>query len=85
MRCIGPRARSANAPNPSVVASARVHGAKAKPAERAPAHEVNKNYACPAALDSSVLLQGHKTVAISHNGSVYRLQATKLGKLILTK
>ena len=24
-------------------------------------------------------------VAISHNGSVYRLQATKLGKLILTK
>ncbi|MBL7090317.1 hemin uptake protein HemP, partial [Acidovorax sp.] len=22
---------------------------------------------------------------ISHNGSVYRLQATKLGKLILTK
>jgi hemin uptake protein HemP len=37
------------------------------------------------ALDSSVLLQGHKTVAISHNGSVYRLQATKLGKLILTK
>ena len=36
-------------------------------------------------LDSSVLLQGHKTVAISHNGSVYRLQATKLGKLILTK
>jgi len=38
-----------------------------------------------AALDSSVLLQGHKTVAISHNGSVYRLQATKLGKLILTK
>ena len=38
-----------------------------------------------AALDSSVLLQGHKTVAISHNGSVYRLQTTKLGKLILTK
>lgn len=38
-----------------------------------------------AALDSSMLLQGHKTVAISHNGSVYRLQATKLGKLILTK
>ena len=38
-----------------------------------------------AALDSSVLLQGHRTVAISHNGSVYRLQATKLGKPILTK
>ncbi|PUA96453.1 hemin uptake protein HemP [Acidovorax sp. 107] len=42
-------------------------------------------HSATAALDSSVLLQGHKTVAISHNGSVYRLQATKLGKLILTK
>ncbi|MBY0408880.1 MAG: hemin uptake protein HemP [Burkholderiaceae bacterium] len=38
-----------------------------------------------AAVDSSALLQGQKAVAISHNGFVYRLQATKLGKLILTK
>ena len=38
-----------------------------------------------AAVDSSTLLQGQKAVAICHNGSVYRLQATKLGKLILTK
>lgn len=38
-----------------------------------------------AAVDSQDLLQGQKAVAISHNGSVYRLQATKLGKLILTK
>ena len=36
-------------------------------------------------LDSSALLQGQKAVSISHNGSTYRLQATKLGKLILTK
>jgi hemin uptake protein HemP len=42
--------------------------------------------AAPAgAVDSSVLLRGQKAVAISHNGSLYRLQATKLGKLILTK
>ena len=41
--------------------------------------------AATAAVDSSSLLQGQKAVAISHNGSVYRLQATKLGKLILTK
>ena len=34
---------------------------------------------------SNDLLQGRKTVAIAHNGSVYRLQATRLGKLILTK
>ncbi len=39
----------------------------------------------PAAVDSSALLQGQKAVAIRHNGSVYRLQATKMGKLILTK
>ena len=40
----------------------------------------------PAApLPSDQLLQGRKAIEISHNGSVYRLQATKLGKLILTK
>ena len=37
------------------------------------------------ALSSQELMQGRKTVAISHNGSVYRLQATRQGKLILTK
>ncbi|MBD9531079.1 hemin uptake protein HemP [Comamonas sp. CMM01] len=36
-------------------------------------------------LDSAELLQGQKAVTIVHNGSTYRLQATKLGKLILTK
>lgn len=36
-------------------------------------------------LESAELLKGSKTVAIMHNGSLYRLQATKLGKLILTK
>lgn len=38
-----------------------------------------------AMVESADLLQGRKTVAINHNGAVYRLQATKLGKLILTK
>ncbi|TAG24405.1 MAG: hemin uptake protein HemP [Burkholderiales bacterium] len=36
-------------------------------------------------LPSESLLRGHKTVEIMHNGSLYKLQATKLGKLILTK
>jgi hemin uptake protein HemP len=36
-------------------------------------------------LESTELLKGSKTVGILHNGSLYRLQATKLGKLILTK
>ena len=39
----------------------------------------------PACVDSNALLRGQKTVEISHNGSTYRLQATRLGKLILTK
>lgn len=34
---------------------------------------------------STALLQGARHVEISHNGVVYRLQATRLGKLILTK
>lgn len=36
-------------------------------------------------LDSLQLLKGQKSITIQHNGSLYRLQATKLGKLILTK
>ena len=38
-----------------------------------------------ACVSSTDLLRGEKTVEISHNGSTYRLQATRLGKLILTK
>lgn len=38
-----------------------------------------------AALDSAELLRGGKAVEIQHNGAVYRLQSTRLGKLILTK
>lgn len=36
-------------------------------------------------VDSEDLLQGRKAVTIQHNGALYRLQATRLGKLILTK
>lgn len=36
-------------------------------------------------VPSERILQGHRSVAIAHNGSVYRLQATRQGKLILTK
>jgi len=36
-------------------------------------------------VDSRLLLNGHKVVTITHNGVLYRLQSTKLGKLILTK
>lgn len=36
-------------------------------------------------VESEALFQGQRTVEISHNGEIYRLQATRLGKLILTK
>jgi hemin uptake protein HemP len=36
-------------------------------------------------LPSATLLRGQKAVAIDHNGSLYRLQTTRQGKLILTK
>ena len=39
----------------------------------------------PPVLTSAELLRGGKMVEIRHNGEVYRLQATRLGKLILTK
>lgn len=36
-------------------------------------------------VESTQLLRGKKSISIVHNGAVYRLQSTKLGKLILTK
>ena len=41
--------------------------------------------AAPTPVPSAELLRGGKCVEISHNGLIYRLQATRLGKLILTK
>jgi hemin uptake protein HemP len=37
------------------------------------------------AVSSESLLGGKKTIGILHNGNLYKLQATRLGKLILTK
>jgi hemin uptake protein HemP len=36
-------------------------------------------------VQSTDILKDQKTVAIHHNGLTYRLQATRMGKLILTK
>lgn len=41
--------------------------------------------ASASALASESLLQGRREVAICHQGVIYRLQATRQGKLILTK
>lgn len=34
---------------------------------------------------SDMLMRGRKVIQIEHNGALYQLRATKLGKLILTK
>jgi len=39
----------------------------------------------PAVIDSEQVLQGRAAVVIAHRGAYYRLQATRQGKLILTK
>jgi len=39
----------------------------------------------PDVVASTALLRGRPYVQIEHNGAVYQLRATKLGKLILTK
>ncbi len=39
----------------------------------------------PGCVNSTEILRGQKAVEISHNGLTYRLQSTRLGKLILTK
>lgn len=36
-------------------------------------------------VESESLFQGRKSIQIEHNGAVYHLRATRLGKLILTK
>ncbi len=57
---------------------------------RAPAHTETASGGHAAgssasSVNSTEILRGQKAVEINHNGSTYRLQATRLGKLILTK
>ncbi|MDP3834384.1 MAG: hemin uptake protein HemP [Hydrogenophaga sp.] len=53
-------------------------------AQDAPAPATQDAHPVPV-LPSADLLRGQKAVAIDHNGSLYRLQTTRQGKLILTK
>lgn len=55
-------------------------GPQAAPTTHAPAPGVRAQ-----PLSSEELLRGQRMVEIEHNGELYRLQATRLGKLILTK
>lgn len=58
------------------------HRVKAQPA---PAEHLQPGVNTPSTWPSQDLLRGHKAVSIEHNGTVYRLQSTRAGKLILTK
>jgi len=53
--------------------------------QAAPAEPTPPGSTAATALPSQDLLRGHKTVVIEHNGTAYRLQSTRAGKLILTK
>lgn len=71
-------------------ASPSVPGAQAaaRPVDAPPEGNPAAQQAEPAdgpALSSQTLMQGRSAISITHNGTVYRLQATRLGKLILTK
>jgi hemin uptake protein HemP len=54
-------------------------------APRAGSSKVVSSHSPAPGVDSNEILKGEKAVAIHHNGLTYRLQATRLGKLILTK
>ena len=41
--------------------------------------------AVPARTSSAALFRGAQEIEIEHNGAIYRLRQTALGKLILTK
>ena len=68
-------------PTPNTTSAASISGVSLP---EAPARTMQDDRPAPV-LPSSELLRGQKVVAIDHNGSLYRLQTTRQGKLILTK
>ena len=73
-----------NLPDPQSLAP---HTRLTKPQHTAVAPKDATPSTCEAqvGLDSASLLRGNSSVAITHRGATYRLQATRQGKLILTK
>ena len=57
----------------------------AQPGHSQPADPAAAGVRSPASIKSADLFRGQKAVTIDHNGSLYKLQTTKSGKLILTK
>lgn len=71
--------RMPDAHTPATHSTAHTPAAADGPLPRAPSRST------PQTLSSSELMRGQHTVAIAHNGAIYRLQTTRQGKLILTK
>jgi hemin uptake protein HemP len=63
----------------------RVAAVSCAEADEAPSAAALSDLEGLSSIDSLSLLRGGKCVQIAHNGSMYKLQSTKLGKLILTK
>lgn len=59
--------------------------APAPPPLTAPASGAGQVAGAPAPISSTELLRGQRVIEIEHEGQRYRLQATRQGKLILTK
>ena len=53
--------------------------------QHAPASATTTVPVAPLRVDSTTLMRGQRVLEIVHLGEVYRLQTTRLGKLILTK
>jgi hemin uptake protein HemP len=62
---------------------------KSQPVEATSSHAVMvfgpTSLEVPKPLQSAKLFNGSRSILIEHNGSVYQLQTTRQGKLILTK
>ena len=54
-------------------------------AQQAPAPATACAPVAPLRVDSAALMGGQRVLEIVHLGEVYRLQTTRVGKLILTK
>ena len=54
------------------------------PKDRVPPRERPADSGAERVIDSGTVLAGRAEVVIRHNGRLYRLRATRLGKLILT-
>ena len=64
---------------------AAAHPGTGNPVPPRGADAVLRDHPATHTLSSDQLMRGRTSLAIAHNGAIYRLQTTRQGKLILTK